>query len=147
MLLSVAYFPPVEFFALLAENSTVYLEACEYYCKQSWRNRCRILTANGPMDLSFPVKHCGDLFHTPVSEVQVDYSVPWVRRTQYAIESAYFNSPFFIYYRDELFGILDNRPETLWELDLELKQRFQQEFEDEGHSREEFRALFGKSWL
>ena len=33
------------------------------------------------------------------------------------------------------------------ELDLELKQRFQQEFEDEGHSREEFRALFGKSWL
>ena len=124
MLLSVAYFPPVEFFALLAENSTVYLEACEYYCKQSWRNRCRILTANGPMDLSFPVKHCGDLFHTPVSEVQVDYSVPWVRRTQYAIESAYFNSPFFIYYRDELFDILDIRPETLWELDLELIRFF-----------------------
>ena len=124
MLLSVAYFPPVEFFALLAENSTVYLEACEYYCKQSWRNRCRILTANGPMDLSVPVKHCGDLFHTPVSEVQVDYSVPWVRRTQYAIESAYFNSPFFIYYRDELFDILDSRPEKLWELDLELIRFF-----------------------
>lgn len=33
------------------------------------------------------------------------------------------------------------------EKDLMLKQRFQQEYEDEGHSREEFRLLFGKSWL
>ena len=120
MILSTAYFPPIEFFALLAENSVVYLEACEHYEKQSWRNRCRILTANGPMDLRVPVVHSGDLFHTPVKDVRVDYSTPWVARTEYAIESAYCSSPFFIYYKDELFAILDSHPGTLWELDLKL---------------------------
>lgn len=120
MILSTAYFPPIEFFALLAENSVVYLEACEHYEKQSWRNRCRILTANGPMDLRVPVVHSDDLFHTPVKDVRVDYSTPWVVRTEYAIESAYCSSPFFIYYKDELYAILDSHPGTLWELDLKL---------------------------
>ena len=120
MILSTAYFPPIEFFDILAKNSVVYLEACEHYQKQSWRNRCRILTANGPMDLRVPIVHSGDLFHTPVKDVRVDYSTPWVSRTEYAIESAYYSSPFFIYYKDELFAILDSHPETLWDLNLEL---------------------------
>ena len=120
MLLSTAYFPPVEFFALLAGNSVVYLEACENYCKQSWRNRCRILTSNGPMDLRVPVVHGADLYHTRIDQVLVDYSTPWVGQTEYAIESAYSSSPFFLYYRDELFSILDSHPSTLWELNMRL---------------------------
>ena len=120
MVLATAYFPPIEFFALLAENSVVYLEACEHYQKQSWRNRCRILTANGPMDLRLPVVHGKDLYHTPVSEVELDYSTPWVAQTEYAIDSAYYSSPFFEYYRDELFSILNSCPRTLWELNLLL---------------------------
>lgn len=120
MILSTAYFPPIEFFALLAENSVVYLDACEHYQKQSWRNRCRILTANGPMDLRVPVVHGKDLFHTPVKDVAVDYSTPWVEATEYAMESAYSSSPYFIYYKDELFAILDSHPRTLWDLNLKL---------------------------
>ena len=124
MVLSTAYFPPIEFFALLAENSSVYLEAHEHYQKQSWRNRCRILTANGPMDLRVPVVHGEDLFHTEIKDVKVDYTTPWVSQTEYAVESAYYSSPFFIYYKDELFSILDSHPETLWELNLKLMEFF-----------------------
>ena len=120
MVLSTAYFPPVEFFALLAQDSIVHLEACEHYVKQSWRNRCRILTAEGPMDLRVPVVHGEDLYHTPITDVLVDYSTPWLQRTKYAIDTAYYSSPFFEYYRDELFGILDSRPATLWDLNLRL---------------------------
>ena len=50
----------------------------------------------------------------------MDYSTPWVLRTERAIESAYYSSPFFIYYRDALFAILDSRPETLWELNRRI---------------------------
>lgn len=124
MILTTAYFPPIEFFAFLAKNSVVFLEARERYQKQSWRNRCRILSANGPLDLRVPVIHGEDLFHTEISAVRVDYSTPWLAQTEYAIESAYFNSPFFIYYKDDLFGILDSRPETLWELNLRLIKFF-----------------------
>lgn len=121
MILKTAYFPPVEYFAILAGYSSVYLDASEKYQKQSYRNRCRILTANGPMDLRFPVIHDGN---TGITSIRVDYSTPWVRQTEYAIESAYSSSPFFEYYKDELFRILDSHPETLWELDLSIIRFF-----------------------
>lgn len=121
MILKIAYFPPIEYFAILAGYSSVYLDASEKYQKQSYRNRCRILTANGPMDLRFPVIHDGN---NGITSVKVDYTTPWVRQTEYAIESAYSSSPFFEYYRDELFRILDSHTETLWELDLAIIRFF-----------------------
>ena len=117
MILQIAYFPPVEYFAVLAKYSAVYLDCFEHYQKQSYRNRCRILTANGPMDLRFPIVHNGK---RDITKVEVDYATPWVRQTEYAIESAYCSSPFFDYYKDELFAVLDSHPRTLWELDSEL---------------------------
>ena len=69
------------------------------------------------MDLRFPIIHNGNY---RIDEVLVDYSVPWVRQTRYAIETAYYASPFFEYYRDELFAILDSRPATLWDMNLRI---------------------------
>ena len=102
---------------MLAKNSVVYLEACESYRKQTWRNRCRILTANGPMDLRVPVVHDGTRL---ITDIRVDWSTDWLRQAECAIDSAYYSSPFFIYYRDELFALLDQRPETLWEMNLSI---------------------------
>ena len=104
----------------MARYSVVYIEACENYQKQSWRNRCRILTANGVMDLNVPVVHENGTFALPIKKIRVDYSTLWVVRTERAIESAYSSSPFFIYYRDSLFSILDSHPDTLWELDRRI---------------------------
>lgn len=120
MLLTTAYFPPIEYFAILAKYSVVYMEACENYQKQSWRNRCRILTANGPESLNVPVVHENGTFSLPIKEIRVEYTTPWVLRTERAIESAYSSSPFFIYYKDALFSILDSHPATLWELNRRI---------------------------
>ncbi len=117
MILTIAYFPPVEYFAILAKYSLVYLDASEHYQKQSYRNRCTILSESGPLDLRFPIVHDGT---RSITEVKVDYSTPWRRQTEYAIETAYSTSPFFEYYRDELFDILDRAPVTLWELDSRI---------------------------
>ena len=118
--LTIAYFPPVEYFALLAKYSSVYIEACENYQKQSYRNRCRFYAENGPQDLRFPVHHRDGSFNLPIREIEVDYSTPWVVKTERCIETAYRSSAFFDYYRDELFAILDAQPRTLWELDLRI---------------------------
>lgn len=119
MVLTTAYFPPAEYFSILAKYSAVYLDSTENYQKQSYRNRCYILTANGPEALTFPIVHDGARL---ITEVKVDYSTPWLRRTEYALDSAYYNSPFFEYYRDELFSILDSRPETLWDLNYRIME-------------------------
>ena len=96
------------------------MEACENYQKQSYRNRCRILASNGVEALNVPVVHENGTFSLPIKEICVDYSTPWVLRTERAIESAYSSSPFFIYYRDALFAILDSHPATLWELNRRI---------------------------
>ena len=121
MILSTAYFPPVDYFAILAECPSVHLEACESYRKQTWRNRCRILTEGGPMDLRVPVVHGPSKL---ITDIRVDWSTPWLRRTQYAIDTAYYSSPFFEYYRDELFGLMDRRRELLWDLNLDIIRFF-----------------------
>ena len=118
VLLSIAYLPPVEYFSLIRRNpGSAALDASENYCKQTYRNRCRILTANGMEDLRFPVIHDGA---KKIKELKVDYSTPWVAKTETALDSAYYSSPFFEYYRDDLFALFDSKPETLWELDLSL---------------------------
>ncbi|MBQ0044086.1 MAG: WbqC family protein [Bacteroidales bacterium] len=124
MVLETAYFPPVEYFAILAKYSAVYLEACETYQKQSYRNRCYFYGASGKESLNVPVVHENGTFHLPVKEIKVDYSTDWVEKTERAIRSAYCSSPFFMYYEDELFRILDSRPLTLWELNRSLMDFF-----------------------
>ena len=133
MLLGIAYFPPVSYFALIAkgmtlcdqgvEPSVVYIEACENYQKQSWRNRCRIYAADGPACLNFPIVHEGT-HELPITKINVDYSTPWLLKTKRAIISAYESSAYFDYYKDELFSILDSKPETLFELDLNIIKFF-----------------------
>lgn len=144
MLLSTAYFPPVAWFALAARDmtlspdrvlpSSVLLEACENYQKQSYRNRCYILASDGPQMLQVPVVHGhkvedsvrGMSLRGPVSSpmriqsVQVDYSTPWMLRTQRALDTAYETAAWYEYYRDSLFSLMDEKPETLWGLNLSL---------------------------
>lgn len=104
--------------------SVVYIEACENFQKQSYRNRCRFFAADGVQTLSFPIIHEGGTHQLPISEIRVDYSKPWIQQHQRAIISAYGTSAYFEYYKDELFGILDSRPETLFELNLGIIQFF-----------------------
>ena len=122
--LTIAWFPSTEYFALLAKYSSVYIEACEHYQKQSYRNRCRIYAADGPQLLNFPVRHREGTFNLPIREIEVDYSTPWVEKAERCIETAYRSSAFFEYYRDELFAILDAHPATLWELDMRIIRFF-----------------------
>ncbi len=104
--------------------SVVYIEACENYQKQSYRNRCRFYAADGVQALSFPIVHEGGTHKLPISEIKVDYSTPWLQQHQRAIVSAYRTSAYFEYYQDELFAIMDSRPEELMDLNMALLRFF-----------------------
>ena len=141
-LLSTAYMPPVSYFAAMAEEmdglsnrrdgdssieltpSVIYIEACENYQKQSYRNRCRFYAADGVQALSYPVVHEGGTHKLPISEIKIDWSTPWLQQHERAIVSAYRTSAYFEYYQDELFAILESRPERLLDLNTELLKFF-----------------------
>lgn len=104
--------------------SVVYIEACENYQKQSYRNRCRFYAADGVQALSFPIVHEGGTHKLPISEIKVDYSTPWLQQHKRAIVSAYRTSAYFEYYQDELFEILDRKPERLLDLNMVILRFF-----------------------
>ena len=101
ILLPSTYLGPVSYFAHIVSPGKTLLDLHEHYIKQTYRNRCRILTANGVLNLIIPViKVNGN--HTRVQDVVIDYSEKWQINHWRAIESAYNNAPFFLYYREEL---------------------------------------------
>ena len=104
--------------------SVVYIEACENFQKQSYRNRCCFYGADGVQTLSFPIKHEGGTHKIPVSEIKIDYKTPWVQQHERAIVSAYRTSAYFEYYQDELFSILEHGYERLFDLNLALIRFF-----------------------
>jgi len=130
MLFSTAYFPPVEYFAKIAEDfalsgdcvkpSVIYLEACENYQKQSYRNRCKFYAENGVQTLSFPVKHEGGTYQLPITEIKVDRTTPWLIQTERAICSAYESSAFFDYYKDDLFNVLAFSRDYLFDMNIDI---------------------------
>lgn len=103
-------------------SASVYIENNENYQKQSYRNRCNIFSANGIMSLSIPICHSSDIDNHSISidQVKIDYSEDWVHRHKRALDSAYKNSPFFDYYRDDIYSILDRREEYLLSLNTKL---------------------------
>ena len=134
VLLTTAYFPPIEYLAAIAngcrfnpgmtevEPAVVYIEACEHYVKQSWRNRCRFYAADGAQTLNFPVRH--EDFGKPISQMRIDWKTDWLTRHERAIISAYHTSPYFEYYQDELFAILDSRPELMLDFNTQILRFF-----------------------
>ncbi len=100
-LFSTAYFPPVAFWSAWIHSSKAQIEAQENYPKQSYRNRCVIAAANGPLPLNIPVKK-GISTKIPISEVQIDYTENWQKVHFKALEAAYRSAPFFDFLMPEL---------------------------------------------
>lgn len=140
VLLSTAYFPPVSYFAAMAREfvlpplqqnrlqplvpSVVYMEACENYQKQSYRNRCHFYSASGIQSLSYPVVHRNGTHKIPIREIEIDWSTPWLQQHKRAIVSAYRTSAYFEYYQDELFEIMDRRPALLFDFNMSILRFF-----------------------
>lgn len=124
--LCTAYFPPLDYFATLAKEGVFVVDTQEHYIKQTFRNRCRIVTSQGVQDLSVPcIKTMGN--HTPVEKMSIDNAKNWQREHWRSLCTAYNKSPFFLYYRDDLEAFFTRPYKKLSELnagiiDLLLKK-------------------------
>jgi len=121
VLLSIAYLPPIEWFAYL-QNCEVILEANETYPKQTYRNRCYIYAEKGSMALSIPVtKPNGN--HTLTRDIRILNEKKWYLKHWRAIQAAYEASPYFLYYKDDLKGFYRGNYDVLYDFDRQLISR------------------------
>jgi hypothetical protein len=122
VLLSTAYFAPISYYILIANNIDVILEKHENFNRQSYRNRCRIYSANGLQDLVVPiVKNKSE--KTKITEVQISYDTLWQKQHYKAIEAAYRNSPFYEFYIDDLKIFFDKPYTHLYQMNMEILQK------------------------
>ena len=112
---STAYFPCISYMARYIDDSAPVIEIWETYHKQTYRNRCCVMTANGVESLSVPVvKVNGN--HTMTKDVVVSYKEHWQQIHRRCLESAYKAAPYFDHYFDLIKPLFETRFERLIDL-------------------------------
>lgn len=122
ILLSTAYFPPIEYLAAIVMADDVFIEMHETYFKQTYRTRCHIAAANGLQVLSVPVIKT-NANNTPLQQLTLAGNENWQRVHWKSIESAYNKTPYFIHYRDELEEVLFRPYPGLLELNDQILKK------------------------
>ncbi len=121
ILISTAYLPPVEYFSLILPYAELLVESEENYLKQTYRNRCYILSSHGSQLLTVPV-YLGSSHKTPIKEIRIDYSKRWQQVHLRAITASYGSSPYFQFYFEELQRIILKDHLFLLDLNDELME-------------------------
>jgi len=120
IILPAHYLPPVSFFhAIMRNEGDVKIEQYEHFPKQTFRNRTKIGTANGILELFVPIKH-GRKEHRAMKDVQINYDHDWQRLHWLSIQTAYRSSAYFEYYEDDFYEFYNKKYEFL--MDFNVKQ-------------------------
>jgi hypothetical protein len=114
------YLPSIPFFQQLLQADSLLLDAHEHYHKQTYRNRCLVLTAQGPQSLTVPVLDGNRSEKIRTSEIEIDYRQNWPHRHFRTLQTAYNASPYFGYYADYLQDIYAQKYVRLWDLNLAM---------------------------
>ena len=123
ILLSSAYLAPVQYYTKLLQcnGGTAHIEACDNYAKQTYRNRCMIVDANGPLALTIPTEKTSEE-KCQMRDIRISDHGNWRHRHWNALEAAYRHTPFFLYYEDDFRPFYEKKHEFLYDFNLELTQ-------------------------
>lgn len=118
--LSSAYLAPVEYYSKLKAYDKIYIEQHDHYVKQTYRNRCNIAGPEGVLSLSVPIIR-PDTPKCAMKNIRISDHGNWRHLHWNAIESAYNNTPFFEYYKDDLRPFYENKYTFLADFNEELR--------------------------
>jgi hypothetical protein len=116
--LSLHYLPSIDWFATLLHSNQVVLDIHEHYVKQSGRNRCSILAANGVQHLIIPVKKTA--YKQTIKECMPQNDFAWQKQHWQSICSAYGSSPYFFHYRHLFEPLYHQQADSLYAFNRQL---------------------------
>lgn len=120
--LSTAYLGPIQQYAKMEHFDEVYMEGVENYVKQTYRNRCVIAAANGPLPLSVPIVKPDNL-KCLTRDIRISDHGNWRHLHWNALVSAYNMSPFFEYYADDFAPFYERRYDFLIDFNEALRAK------------------------
>ncbi|MDH4474288.1 MAG: WbqC family protein [Fluviicola sp.] len=107
-----AYFGSIAYFQQVLQHESVTVEVWDTFPKQTFRNRCVILGAQGPLRLTLPVEKPNGS-KTLTNDVLVVESDDWRNNHWRAIKSAYAAAPYFDHYSREIEALIFTRERNL----------------------------------
>ena len=118
IVLSSVYAGNIDYYSSLISSNSAVIDIHEFFRKQSYRNRCVIAGANGPLNLIVPIQR--ESGKTKVKDIKIDHSQNWKKIHWKSLESAYRTSPYFEYY-EHLFYPVYHENKLKFLLDLNDK--------------------------
>nr|WP_321408947.1 WbqC family protein [uncultured Carboxylicivirga sp.] len=120
-IIPLTYLGPIQLFAHLQEGDHVIVEQHCSYERKSYRNRCNIIAANGPLSLSVPVINQKNV-KIKTRDALISYDTDWQKQHWRSISSAYNSSPFFEYYADDFQPFYEQKFDSLVDYNMRLFQ-------------------------
>ncbi len=153
-LLPTAYFPNTFYFSSMLAFDEIVFEKHETFPKQTYRNRMNILGPNGKQSLSVPVKKPQG-HRTQTKDIQIENHQRWPLTHWRSIQTAYNNSPYFLFYEAKIRELICSQSKYLIDLNTKiiiaifdvLKQKppvfsFTNVFEKQPENIHDFRNIF-----
>lgn len=120
-LLSTTYFGPIQWYQKLNRYDHCVIEQFDNFQKQTYRNRCRIATANGSQVLTVPVERTEG--KCLMRDVRISDHGAWRHLHWNALQSAYGESPFFEFYADDLHPFFERRWTFLLDFNMDITNK------------------------
>ncbi|MFN0047956.1 MAG: WbqC family protein [Cytophagales bacterium] len=111
------YFPSIPYFSSILHADEVLIESNENFQKQSYRNRCYVLSANGVLCLTVPIVKPET---KQIRDIKIDYTQNWQQIHLRGIRAGYGNSAYFDYYYDGFEKIILSKKQFLFDLNIEI---------------------------
>lgn len=112
ILLPSVFVPSIAYMHCVVNHSHCAIYVGECYRKQTYRNRCDLLTAGGATSVTIPVQHIS--YPPPETQrVLLSEHGAWRARLLQTVMSSYGSSPFFEHYIDAVRALIAYTPDTL----------------------------------
>jgi hypothetical protein len=118
ILITPSYFPSIAHYIAMANAKSTFLEVCENYQKQSFRNSTYINTNQGKAKLTVPVVYSQKNGHVLTKNIKIANGENWQKQHLKTLETAYNSSPFFEFYIDDLLPVFTEKFNDLLTLNL-----------------------------
>jgi len=128
IILATTYFPTIQYMSKFLADKNIIIEKHENYIKQSYKNRCNILAANGVQALTIPVKKVSGK-KTIITKILIDYDINWQSLHLKTIDSAYKSSPFYEFYIDAFIPFFKKKYKYLFDFNIEILKVLLKEIE------------------
>ncbi len=119
LLIEPHYLPCFSWMKLAGDYKSIYFSNNENYVKASYRNRCHVLSPNGILTMSIPVKKSKEE-RNKMGTIKISYDFDWQKNHWMTLMSSYRRSPYFEFFEDNFAPFYQKKYELLIEMNYEL---------------------------